>query len=222
MEEPTTTQSPADLQPAVTMTVPENGMSLQIDKLLEALSVAQGQMESASKDVENSFFKSKYADINAVITAAKKPLSDNGLSIIQLTGRTETKAKVTTILGHKSGQFITTTLELAPTKPDAQGMGSAFTYIRRYSYGAIIGMGAEDDDGNAASQKEVKREAKTPPPTANVPATAKQFEVIREMIAKKGKTEADIETLFGKKLEATTITEASKIMNWAFGLPAKV
>ena len=45
---------------------------------------------------------------------------------------------------------------LKPTKADPQGMGSAVTYARRYSYMAIIGLAAEDDDGNAASRQGAK------------------------------------------------------------------
>lgn len=211
-------------QPIYWLSVPEKGMSLQIDKLLEALSVAQGQMESATKDSDNPFFKSKYADINTIIQTAKKPLSENGLSVIQLTDRSETKAKVTTILGHKSGQYISTTLELAPTKPDAQGMGSAITYARRYAYQAIIGMGAEDDDGNEASKAkkptaEVKNQAQQG--TQGTGATQAQLTMIKNNLFEKGKTEADIANLFQKELTAMSIAEASKVINWLLGLPAK-
>jgi hypothetical protein len=202
--------------------VPEKGMSLQIDKLLEALSVAQGQMESASKGSDNPFFKSKYADLNEYIQTAKKPLADNGLSVIQLTDRSETKAKVTTILGHKSGQWISTTLELAPTKPDAQGMGSAITYARRYGYGAILGMGAEDDDGNEASKAskptaEVKEKAQQA--TVSTGATQAQKDMIVKQLQEKGKTETDVTNLFQKELNKMSIAEASKVINWLLGLP---
>jgi hypothetical protein len=38
-------------------------------------------------------------------------------------------------------------------KQDAQSMGSAITYAKRYAYGAILGMASGDfeDDGNAAT-----------------------------------------------------------------------
>mgnify|MGYP002132282933 FL=1 len=37
------------------------------------------------------------------------------------------------------------------TKPDAQGAGSALTYMRRYALAAVVGVVQADDDGNAAS-----------------------------------------------------------------------
>jgi hypothetical protein len=57
------------------------------------------------------------------------------------------------MLLHKSGQFIADTALLHLVKDDPQAHGSAMTYLRRYSYMAILGLVAdEDDDGNAASQ----------------------------------------------------------------------
>jgi hypothetical protein len=128
-----------------------------INELATALAKAQGAMENAKKDSENPFFHSKYADLASVIDAAKKPLADNGLSVLQLTSSDVETVKVNTILLHSSGQWIGETLSLRPVKPDPQGLGSAITYGRRYSYSAIIGMASEeDDDGNAASHPEVK------------------------------------------------------------------
>jgi hypothetical protein len=134
--------------------------SESINELATALSKAQGVMPNAKKDSENPFFHSKYADLTSVIDAAKKPLADNGLSILQLTSSDGDFVRVQTILLHLSGQWIGETLALHPVKTDPQGLGSAITYGRRYSYSAIIGMASEeDDDGNAASHPEVKAPA---------------------------------------------------------------
>ena len=45
--------------------------SEQINELAAALAKAQGQMQSAKKDAENPFFKSKYADMDSVVSAIK-------------------------------------------------------------------------------------------------------------------------------------------------------
>lgn len=203
--------------------IPEMGMSLQINELAAALSKAQGAMESATKGVDNLFFKSKYADLNEYIQTAKKPLSDNGLAVIQHVGNSETKAKVTTILTHSSGQWMSSTIELAPTKQDPQGMGSAITYARRYSYGAILGMGAEDDDGNAASvaaKPTPEAKAQAQQATQATGATTAQIALIEKNLTEKGKTQADVTNLFQKELKDMSIAEASKVINWLLGLPA--
>ena len=133
-----------------------NMQSEQINELAEALSKAQGAIEGAVKDAKNPFFKSNYADLHSVIACAKAPLSDNGLAVIQTTGMIDAQLCLVTTLAHKSGQWIKAVMPVLLQKQDAQSMGSALTYLRRYSYQAICGISAMDDDGNAAS--EPKRE----------------------------------------------------------------
>ena len=58
---------------------------------------------------------------------------------------------LTTILTHKSGEWIGQDMSVPVTKPDAQGAGSALTYMRRYALAAVVGVVQADDDGNAAS-----------------------------------------------------------------------
>lgn len=124
-----------------------------IGKLAEALSMAQGAMQNAKKDSSNPFYKSKYADLASVIDAVRRPLSDNGLSFSQLVEEADHSAKITTMLMHSSGEWLSSVISLTPTKDDPQGMGSAITYARRYALGAILGVASEeDDDGNAASE----------------------------------------------------------------------
>jgi len=55
----------------------------QISELTTALAAAQGLIEGALKDSSNPFFKSSYADLASVWDAIRKPLSDNGLSVMQ-------------------------------------------------------------------------------------------------------------------------------------------
>lgn len=124
--------------------------SEMIDKLATSLSKAQGIIENAKKDVENTFFKTKYADLASVWDAIRKPLSDNGLSVVQ--GCNENDHLVTTLM-HSSGQFISSVTPIFNGKKDAQGFGSGMTYARRYALSAIVGITQDDDDGNNASQK---------------------------------------------------------------------
>ncbi len=191
--------------------------SEKIDSLAKALSKAQAQMELAEKNADNPFFKSSYADLSAIIKAAKKPLADNGLAISQLLHPSEIVAIVTTVLMHDSGQYITSTIQLKPKVNDPQGMGSAITYARRYAYGSIIGLSAEDDDANEASKKH------SPPPAFKKEysqASEKQIKTIRENLQKKGKTEEEIiEAYKIKKLENLNTAQASKVIGRLFSMP---
>ena len=132
--------------------------SESIAKLATALSIVQGKLTYAKKDSANPFFKSKYADLESVWDACRDLLSANGLAVVQLPGEYfENTMALTTIITHSSGEWISQQMSLPVTKPDAQGAGSALTYMRRYALAAVVGVVQADDDGNAASApKQVK------------------------------------------------------------------
>ena len=132
-----------------------------IGRLSEALSKVQAVLEGAKLDSTNPFFKSKYSDLTSVWTACRKPLAENGLSVIQ-TCQSETADMVIveTMLSHNSGEWVRGRLAMRPVKADPQGVGSCITYARRYSLAAIVGVAPEDDDGNIASGKSDKPETR--------------------------------------------------------------
>jgi hypothetical protein len=126
--------------------------SESIANLTLALSIVQGKMSHAVKDSANPFFKSKYADLESVWDACRELLSANGLAVMQFPGEYyENNMTLTTIISHKSGEYIMKEMSVPVTKPDAQGAGSALTYMRRYALAAVVGVVQADDDGNAAS-----------------------------------------------------------------------
>lgn len=135
----------------------DSTMSPAINELATALAKAQGAMENALKDTSNPFFKSKYADLASVWGAARKPLSDNGLSVIQTTNGDTDVVTVITTLFHSSGQWIRGTLRMRPVKNDPQGVGSCITYARRYALAAMVGVAPEEDDGEAATRRSGER-----------------------------------------------------------------
>jgi hypothetical protein len=126
--------------------------SPEINELAAALSKAQGEFENAKKDSENPFFNSHYADLAACIDVARRPLSANTLAVVQSPSLVENGyVRMTTRLLHSSGQWIESELDALPKDSGPQSVGSVVTYLRRYSLCAMIGLAAEDDDGNAAS-----------------------------------------------------------------------
>jgi hypothetical protein len=122
-----------------------------IGKLAEALSKVQGQIKGAVKDATNPAFKgSKYADLASVWEACRKPLADNGLSVLQYTRIEACGPVLVTTLAHSSGESIDGVTPLLMGKQDMQALGSAITYARRYGLAAIVGVAPEDDDAQAA------------------------------------------------------------------------
>jgi hypothetical protein len=118
--------------------------------LAKALATAQSQIKGATKDATNPHFKNKYADLSSVWDACRKPLSENGLSILQYTVIHEGQPALVTMLLHVSGESVEGLTPLLVGKQDMQALGSAITYARRYGLAAMVGVAPEDDDGQAA------------------------------------------------------------------------
>lgn len=128
-------------------------MSAEIKDLAVALAKAQAQIKPALKDSVNPHFRSKYADLGAIWEACRAPLNSNGLSVVQMpTDAGPERVGLTSMLIHTSGQYIACTYSTKLQQDNAQGVGSALTYLRRYGLSALVGIVADDDDdGNAAS-----------------------------------------------------------------------
>ena len=134
--------------------------SESIANLAKALSTVQGKLTYAKKDSKNPFFKSNYADLESVWDACRDLLASNGLSVAQFPGsycEIDKSMSLNTILMHTSGEWISQEMNVPVTKVDAQGAGSAITYMRRYALAAVVGVVQADDDGNAASAPSVKK-----------------------------------------------------------------
>ena len=123
---------------------------MEINELAKALVAAQLEIENASKNSSNPHFKSKYADLAEVLNTVRPVFSKHGIAIVQSPSFDAGEVKVTTYLIHTSGQFMNGTLAIPIGKMDAQAIGSALTYARRYALAAFAGISQEDDDGNAA------------------------------------------------------------------------
>ena len=168
-----------------------------INELATALAKAQMQMKPAGMNADNPFFHSKYADLAAVWEACRKPLSDNGLSVVQGV-ECDTERYLETMLLHSSGQWISSRINLTVKDNTMQGIGSAITYARRYSLSAMVGICPDDDDdGNAASlpDKQVAKPKPVPapqatPPTNTAPQKERWCSLHETAFFKKGKMKA--------------------------------
>jgi hypothetical protein len=141
-----------------------------IAKIAPALVKAQSAMQAALKDATNPHFKSKYADLGAVIDAVKGPLIANGILFMQSPSNDSTGVQVTTRLQHESGEFIEDTIYLPVPTQTPQAYGSGITYAKRYALQSMCGVPSEDDDGQAAS-------APKTPVSAPIPANAEGIEL---------------------------------------------
>ena len=126
--------------------------SESITDLATALCLAQAEMGGAIKDSNNPFFKSSYADLTSVIKVIKEPFAKWGLSFVQLpvTSAGGNGVGVSTMLMHKSGQWLQGEYLLPMDKVTPQGAGSAITYARRYALQSLVGIPSVDDDSELA------------------------------------------------------------------------
>lgn len=124
----------------------------QITTIAAALLKAQSAMTFAIKSAKNPHFKSNYADLPAVIEAIKPALNANGIVFVQGIAGDSAGVIVTTRLLHTSGEWIEDSLFIPCPQATAQAYGSAITYGRRYGLQSIVGLPADDDDGNEASK----------------------------------------------------------------------
>lgn len=127
-------------------------------ELLTALAIAQGEIENATKNVANGAYskngKPSYADLAEILNTVRPVFSKQGLALIQSTEFDGALVSVSTVITHSSGGYVTSRASCVPAKSDAQGVGSATTYLRRYSAAAMSGIAQEDDDGQSASHNQ--------------------------------------------------------------------
>lgn len=120
----------------------------------------QKKVGAISKDSENPFYKSKYFDINKLLEVVKPILNELGLVLLQPLTELNGKPALRTIILDteldKSPYEIVDFTTPLPENPDPQKMGSIITYYRRYSIQSLLGLQAEDDDGNAGAMNYTK------------------------------------------------------------------
>jgi hypothetical protein len=180
--------------------------------ICKAMAQAFPKIEGAVKGSTNPHFRSRYADLSAVVDAIKPALAQHGLWFTQITKPHDHGIVVDTVLFHESGEFLSLgSLYMPASKQDAQGFGSCLTYARRYSLMAAFGVPAEDDDGNAAV-KAVPRET-----TRDVsPARAKVVRAVADECIKKHAAGDE----WGCYEERSTLTDSEEVLLlWDFLAP---
>ena len=157
-----------------------------IVEITKALSKAQGEIKNALCNKTNPYFDSKYADLGTILDIARPILSRNGLAMIQTpsTKLEEKTVRISGMLVHTSGEYFSDELDLPGEakgkdgimKFNAQTIGIAITYGRRYQISPFLGIASEEDtDGNGLGGVEGKVDSKkTTPPKPTPPKPTKK------------------------------------------------
>lgn len=127
-------------------------LSEKFDEVLPALYKARSMFVKVKKDKQNTHLKNRYATLDSVLDAITPALTDNDLMLMQdmIESEAPNRIKVETTVIHVSGQWVKFYAELPIVKNDPQGVGSAFTYARRYAAAAAFGLSQADDDAQIA------------------------------------------------------------------------
>ena len=162
----------------VTYTTPDTSVEIEkaeswksndITELATALAKAQSEIDGATKNSQNPFFKSSYADLHQVIQSSFPQLTKYGLSVVRGSDWINGNIHVTTMLCHSSGQWIKSSVCM-PLKDNynAQDIGTAVTYGRRYGLSAMVGVAQYDDDAQSISTPKPKTKKAKPLSTTDI------------------------------------------------------
>lgn len=142
--------------------------------LHKKLQVIKATIGAVEKTQDNPYYKSKYFDINHLISLLQPLFEEQGIILLQpIMGN----HVVTKLIDIETGEEEMSAMEL-PQVADPQKMGSAVTYYRRYSLQSLMGIYSgdrEDDDGNKASGIEVNKKSQALPPKQWL--TEEQFKI---------------------------------------------
>lgn len=133
-----------------------------------ALSEARAEIPPIVKDATVDFTSQKgrthykHETLAGIAKAIDPILSKFGLSYRFRTNQENGGVKVTCIITHSDGHFEETSLSGAPdgsgSKNGFQAVGSAVTYLQRYTLKAALGLSAEvDDDAQGAAPRPDQR-----------------------------------------------------------------
>lgn len=125
-----------------------------MSELYKALAKFQSQSTTIPKTAQG--YSHKYAPLDKIWEYIRKPLSECGLSIVQIPVSDPTSPAtvgVRTVLAHSAGETIDGVCwaRVEPKKglSEAQCVGTTITYLRRYGLSAILGL-TTDEDTDAA------------------------------------------------------------------------
>jgi len=126
-----------------------------IKHIATAMLAVQAKVSGVARDAKADAGRRqyKYATLEAVIDAVRPACVEAGIILLQAPHLDAPGGVVSveTVLVHAaSGEYMSCTSACSVNAGDAQAIGSAQTYMRRYGLMSLLGLAPEDDDGQAA------------------------------------------------------------------------
>lgn len=153
--------------------------------------------------------------VSKVLDTCRPILAEHNLVITQLVTVLNDEPTLVTTLFHKSGQFLRSCYPLVKAgvkqANDAQQVGAAITYARRYALTAMLFMAQEDDDAASVGKREQSSPPKSerpnnskkspPQATSSTQANVTSKSVIEQLKDRlKGKTKKECGEIYDKSI----------------------
>lgn len=126
--------------------------SQDLDQIFAALAKFQGEVGTIERTKEANIptksgrnIRFTYADLSSIWEAIRKPLAKHGLSVSQVLSSEGNISYIHTLVGHSSGQYISSKLAMRLESIKMTDLGSAITYLRRYTLSSALGLVTDDD-----------------------------------------------------------------------------
>lgn len=141
--------------------------------LYSALALAQGEFGTPSKNCVGQVGNGKfvYSDLSELIRVTRPALSKHGLSVVQMLSSDGGREALETVLAHKSGGVLRSTIAIPAWGGDLKKLGANVTYVRRYAYQGILCLAADDDPDSmrkVAESQPSRPQSRQAPPVAAV------------------------------------------------------
>jgi hypothetical protein len=131
-----------------------------IDKIAPALVKALGELADPTKagkaivKSERAVYGYTYLELSDLLAEVRRVFAARELAVLQSPEYADGTVRTVTVVLHSSGQSVTTPPLVIRCSSDAQSIGSAISYSRRYQLAALVGLvgSNDDDDGQRAQQ----------------------------------------------------------------------
>jgi ERF superfamily protein len=168
--------------------------------LFDALLAVQAEAPTLPKDAVNPHYRSKYTPLDTIVEKIGPILNKHGLVWMTFPCHDEhgNPALRYSLTHAATGEALRDMMPLLLSKQDAQGMGSAITYARRYSLCAVLNLVADDDDdGNNAARGTTDSRTTSADPGAALPGapTGPQLKYLKTLVTQSHAPERTIRAM---------------------------
>lgn len=175
-----------------------------------AIVAAYAELGHVTKDGTGNY--GKHTTISGVLDAVKPVLASHGLAVVQSFSESDPGfVTVTTALLHTTGETLDGGGLRMPTPNEPQKVGGAISYARRYALMTFLGLAAEDDDGQAASDA-IAKENEPHPLSDRVAVVMADMRNLTDTKKTELKTWAD-----GRKLSGTALLDNETFLGYVEG-----